>query len=222
MKKNTKITSFVLVMLLILQVILPVATNLEIQTSNATTEEQVTYSYSGTTLTITGSGAITESWKHTSELANYVTTVKTVIINSNEITEIGNNAFSGCIALNNINSNGNSNTLPESLETIGNNAFSNCTSLTTLTYKGNLTKLGDSAFSGCTSLTEFTDGTEGGMAHLKEKISVIGKDVFAETKIENIRILNKQAEISKQAFSRKKYPLFFRFNGRSNSKGIWK
>lgn len=63
------------------------------------------------------------------------------------LKEIGNNAFSGNIALSG------SLTIPEGVTTIGNNAFAGCTALGgTMVLPKSLTSIGTSAFSGCTAL----------------------------------------------------------------------
>lgn len=63
------------------------------------------------------------------------------------LKEIGNNAFSGNIAISG------SLTIPEGVTTIGNNAFAGCTALGgTMVLPSSLTSIGKSAFSGCTAL----------------------------------------------------------------------
>ena len=61
------------------------------------------------------------------------------------IINIGEGAFSGCKALEQI-------TLSKTLERIGDNVFENCSSLTEITIPENVTVIGEDAFNGCTSL----------------------------------------------------------------------
>ena len=64
----------------------------------------------------------------------------------NNVTTIGNYAFSGCSGLTNI-------TFPDSLTTINQHAFNGCTGLTNITFPDSLTTINQSAF-GYTGLTE--------------------------------------------------------------------
>jgi len=63
------------------------------------------------------------------------------------VTEIRDDAFSGCQSLKNIH-------LPASLKTIGDNAFSECKSLETIEFPETLETIGEEAFYACTSLKE--------------------------------------------------------------------
>ena len=59
---------------------------------------------------------------------------------------IGNNAFSECRSLTNIN-------IPNSVTNIGDGAFASCSSLTNINIPNSVTNIGDYAFVGCESLT---------------------------------------------------------------------
>ncbi len=61
-------------------------------------------------------------------------------------TEIGQSAFDGCTGLINI-------TIPDSVTKIGQSAFNGCTGLNSIIIPNNVTSIGSSAFSGCTGLT---------------------------------------------------------------------
>ena len=67
------------------------------------------------------------------------------------VTEIGEDAFSGCTSLTSVS-------IPDSVTSIGNEAFYWCTSLTSITIPDSVTSIGESAFSYCTSLTSVTIG----------------------------------------------------------------
>lgn len=153
MQKNMKIINFILIILLIL----PMITNLGIFTSYAAisvTIEGVTYTYNEKdTLTITGSGIVSNNWKNSSELSSYIGNIKTVIFNSNELTAIGEDAFSDCTALTTITY------TKHAITSIGNHAFSGCTSLINVVIPNSCTVIGDYAFYRCTSLTTVTIGS---------------------------------------------------------------
>gem|GEM_PF-6279030 len=93
-------------------------------------------------------------------------------VNISDVTEIGDNAFMGCTALNTI-------ALPPTVTTIGNGAFRGCkglmfislplqlttiateaflgcNNLNNITLPANLTSIGNKAFKGCTSLSNIT------------------------------------------------------------------
>ena len=114
------------------------------------------------TLNISGSGA----------MANYVydadvpwydfrEQIKSVQIQNN-VTSIGNNAFSYCANLTSV-------AIPESVTTIGTTAFLECASLTSVTIPKSVTYIGSSAFNGCTSLTS---------VDLPANLTTIGYRVF--------------------------------------------
>ena len=154
MERYMKMASIVL-RILLLQIIFFIIINIPEDTSYAATtytDQGVTYSYNGNTntntysstsnsntLTITGSGTVTDNWKNSSELKNYVTSVRSIVFNSNNITAIGSNAFSNCTALTSV-------TIPDTVTTIGSNAYSGCTSLETITIGTGVKSIGENAF----------------------------------------------------------------------------
>ena len=76
-----------------------------------------------------------------------IISLKKVTLGEN-VTSIGNEAFSDCINLQTVDFGDNS-----QLQTIGDSAFYNCTNLSTITIPENVTSIGNRAFDGCTSLT---------------------------------------------------------------------
>lgn len=78
-------------------------------------------------------------------LAFYNCSLNKIII-SNSVTTIGIQAFNGCSSLSSI-------TMPEKLTTIGDNAFSDCISLVNITIPASVTNIGVHAFYYCSSLT---------------------------------------------------------------------
>ena len=73
---------------------------------------------------------------------------KTSII-PNNVTSIGDYAFSSCSGLTSI-------TIPNNVTSIGSSAFEDCSGLTSITIPNNVTSIGDSAFYNCTGLTSVT------------------------------------------------------------------
>lgn len=67
---------------------------------------------------------------------------------SPEYTEIGNNAFDGCVYLKNI-------TVPNALTKIGDYAFKNCKSFTSFNIPDSVTEIGEGIFAGCENIEQF-------------------------------------------------------------------
>ena len=120
---------------------------------NGSCGTSVTYSYveSTHTLTISGSGAMTDfasigvqPWK------NYSSDITSVVIESG-VTSIGQSAFEVCSGLRSVTFDG-----TPSLETIGNRAFYLCTNLTSIEIPASVKTIGQSAFEGCEGLTSIT------------------------------------------------------------------
>ena len=98
------------------------------------------------TLTISGSGAMTNySSSQKAPWDSHKSSIKTLVLEDG-ITSIGNSAFSGCSNLTGTL------VIPESVKTLGSSAFYNCTSLTGVDL-GAVTGIGASAFGACSGLT---------------------------------------------------------------------
>ena len=137
--------------------------------------DDISYSFNAETgtLTINGSGEITETLNGYVPWYKFLPEIKSVSI-SNGVVDIPDGAFSGAVQLTSIN-------IPDSVVTIGSNAFdgcqqlqsvvlsekivtiprnafSGCSSLKTITLPDAVTSIGANAFDGCTSLTSVTTG----------------------------------------------------------------
>lgn len=105
-----------------------------------------TWTISGSTLTITGSG---EMGKYTvNNPAPWGTNIKTVTIKAG-VKSISNRAFYGCDKLTTVN-------VTSGLTSIGNNAFYGCSALESFNMPVNVTSIGSYAFKYCTSLKEIS------------------------------------------------------------------
>ena len=107
----------------------------------------VTYTFvsSTGTLTIQGSGAMT-NYYYSSDIPwlSYKDDIKTVIIEEG-VTSIDNYAFDGCGSLTSV-------TIPNGVTYIGKSAFNGCSGLTSVTIPNSVTRIGSSAFYNCSGL----------------------------------------------------------------------
>ena len=126
-----------------------------------------------------------------------------------DVTSIGEYAFSGCNSLKSI-------TIPEGVTSIGECAFNNCVSLKTITLPDGLTSIGESAFSDCKSLetiiipegvTSIGEGTFSGCYELKtitlpDGLTSIGESAFSDCEaLKTIDIPKGVTIIGEHAFS---------------------
>jgi hypothetical protein len=125
----------------------------------------VTWELTGSTLTISGSGAMwdygdpsEQPWK------DYRSSIKTVVIGSG-VTSIGNYTFAYCTGLTSIN-------IPAGVTSIGDNAFWNCSNLATVTFAedSQLATIGISAFSTCRGLAS---------VEIPASVTSIGNNAFS-------------------------------------------
>jgi len=104
---------------------------------NGTCGEGLTWVFSEGTLTISGTGEMT-NFKYSVPLYSYGSDITTIVIEYG-VSTIGDNAFFGADAMNV--------TIPDSVKTIGNYAFYNCRHLESVFIPDSVTHIGNSSFS---------------------------------------------------------------------------
>lgn len=127
---------------------------------------------------------------------------------NDDVLEIPNDAFSGCIGITELN-------LPDNLTSIGNNSFSGCEGITKLKLPRYLTRINQGTFSGCVGITElnlpdyltsignnaFSGCTGITELNLPYNLTYIGQDVFNGcTGITDLKLSNNLESIGKNAF----------------------
>ena len=112
-------------------------------------------SCTGLTSVIINSPAIMSiNYSGTSPLEGFFGNQVTNYTIGNDVTSIGNYAFSGCTGMTSV-------TIPNSVTSIGNHAFRGCRGLTSVTIPNSVTSIGNYAFRSCTSLKDlYFDGTK--------------------------------------------------------------
>lgn len=142
------------------------------------------YSINGTTLTISGSGKMTD-------YANYMGApwygkdIDKIVIGEG-ITHIGNYAFANLKNLNSVS-------FPSSLKTIGKNAFYNCRNLESIKLNDSLEKIDENAFYYCYGLESVEFGNS---------LKIIGKYAFAQcSALDNVVLPNSVTAIEENAFA---------------------
>ncbi len=78
-----------------------VCTSINAQETNGSCGDNATWSYEGTTLTISGTGAIADYEYGEAPWIDYAEEITSLVIEKG-ITSIGNNAFAGCEKLNSV------------------------------------------------------------------------------------------------------------------------
>ena len=114
----------------------------------------VTWSYveSTQTLTISGTGAMTDYNLNNQPWKDLKSQITTVTIESG-VTSIGDYAFYNCTNLASV-------TIPATVTSIGDYAFSRCTNLASITIPAGVESIGTGAFNGCINLTAFNVAEE--------------------------------------------------------------
>ena len=126
------------------------------------------------TMTISGSGAM-KDYSYDSPACDN-SNIKKVVIEE-DVTSIGNGAFSGCSSLTDI-------TIPSSVTSIGESAFESCTDLTSITIPKSVTSIGSNVFGGCTALTEVL--LEGGSTLTSENFGEVANKVVTRWNEDNL------------------------------------
>ena len=147
MKK--RIVSFILAVLLICT-LLPTAAFAADIVASGTCGDNLTWTLdSEGTLTISGTGAMTD-YSNGSSVPWYRSrsSIKSVTI-PNSVTSIGDYAFFNCSSLASV-------TIPDGVTSIGDHAFEGCSSLASVTIPDSVTSIGGSVFYGCSSLASVT------------------------------------------------------------------
>ncbi len=129
---------------------------MSVETSGAC-GENLTWKLEDGTLTISGSGAMTE-WEYYSDVPwnNSRSDITTVIIGKG-VSSIGGFAFYECESVTSV-------TIPNSVMGIGENAFAFCGNLLHVTIPDGVISIGEDAFSNCSSLEDVTMGK--GVTHV--------------------------------------------------------
>ncbi len=121
-----------------------------------------TYTTSNKKLTISGSGAMNDYTKSSSQTTapwkNYVGDIKSITI-ANTITKIGNYAFYKCANCTTVTY-----TSTSTVATIGDYAYAECTSLTSITVPTTVTSIGTYAYYNCSSAKSLTMNNKAGIS----------------------------------------------------------
>ena len=147
MKK--RIVSFILAVLLICTLLPTAAFAADIVASGTCGANLIWTLDSEGTLTISGTGAMTD-YSNGSSVPWYSSrsSIKSVTI-PDSVTSIGNYAFNNCSSLASV-------TIPDGVTSIGDHAFEGCSSLASVTIPDSVTSIGGSVFYGCSSLASVT------------------------------------------------------------------
>ena len=137
----------------VLTVVLAMSWSAKAQNPSGTCGTNLTWemNLTNSTLTILGSGAMTDYTGSSPSRApwySYSNKIKTVVI-SDSATNIGDYAFDDCVSFISV-------TIPNSVTSIGEAAFRDCSALTSIIIPNGITSIRGGAFLGCHSLTSIT------------------------------------------------------------------
>ena len=119
-----------------------------------------------TSVTLNSNAVTSKNYSYNSNIKNIFGSQVTEYIIGDDVTSIGDYAFSGCSGLTSV-------TIGNSVTSIGEWAFYGCSGLTSVTIPNSVTSIGGDAFSWCTSLTSVTIQAE--------TPPTLGSSVFSET-----------------------------------------
>lgn len=151
--------------------------------SGSTSDENLEVSFNNGTLTISGSGMITQT--SVKNCGHSLSEIKKVIIKKG-IMSIGNHVFYGCSSLSSIE-------IPNSVTSIGPSAFSGCSSLRNIEIPNSVTGIRLGVFSGCSSLNS--------IAIPNSVTSIEGSAFSGCSSLSSIEIPNSVTSIESSAFS---------------------
>ncbi len=106
----------------------------------------LTWTFDGQTLSVSGTGAMTDYTDSSNAPWYAYRTVILDVIIEDGVTTVGDYAFYCCTTLTSI-------AVPKSVTRIGGSAFLGCYGLTSVTIPGSITSIGDRAFNNCRNLT---------------------------------------------------------------------
>ena len=140
-----------------------------------------------TSVTINSNAILSTNYSFSSSLKDVFGNQVTSYTIGNDVTSIGNYAFSDCTGLTSV-------TIGNSVTSIGNDAFVNCDGLTSVTIPNSVTSIGNEAFNGCDGLTSVT---------IDNGVTSIGNTAFFEcSSLTFITIPNSVTSIGDYAFFR--------------------
>lgn len=161
------------------------ARSLEAASKSGTCGNNVKWSISGDTLTISGSGKMAFKSMMKQPWAKYKKDIKTVVFKG-KVESIERYAFSDCKNLTTVS-------IPSSVKEIGANAFSRCSSLDNLTISKGVKWINDYAFMECTSLTDVT---------IPDSVARINDGAFYGcTKLENVKLSSRLGSLRGSIFA---------------------
>jgi hypothetical protein len=182
-------------MLLCMMIVLMLIPSMALAADSGSCGDHVTWTLDGGTLTISGTGAMTDfvdymtddGYYHSGHAPWYESrdSITSVVI-QNGVTHIGENAFQGCSNLPGI-------TIPASVTSIGEWAFYGCAKLDNVTIPNTVTTIGQGAFGACSGLTSVT---------ISNNLGYIPQSMFQEcSALTSVTIPDSVTSISIWAFS---------------------
>lgn len=156
------------------------------QTSGKTGSLSWDYNEETATLTLSGTGDMPNYGLGEAPWGEFLEQIETITISSG-ITTIGDNAFSNCVRLTNLN-------LPNDLRRIGKSSFLECISLQSIILPPSLKEIGDGAFESCEKLETVSLPAQG--------LEIIEPFAFTECgALANLEIPKTVTTIGRWAFS---------------------